>query len=96
MVPQLASWIRSLTGTPRTVVLVTIGLVLLSCWYLFYNRNAYVSEFVVLFFVDEVLNWALFGCTIHLLAASAPDWIRSFPFPAAKSAPMHPADGNPV
>lgn len=76
-VPQLAEWMTALTGVRRRIVWITMGLVLLTCWYLFYSQGAVGPMVDILFVIDEAANWALYALMVYLLAAAFPDGLRS-------------------
>ncbi|MEW6402610.1 MAG: hypothetical protein AB1649_12475 [Chloroflexota bacterium] len=77
VIPQLLEWSRLGIGWQRALSIFALACVLISCWYLFYNRHPYDSNYPIPFVFDEIINWALFGNLTYLLANSMPEWLTS-------------------
>ncbi len=95
LVPQLAEWCREPGTSQGVVATLVIGLILLSCWNMFYDRSLHVGHETAyeigLFVADEIVNWSLYAGTAYLLGASAPGWLA----PVAASQPAL-AGGEPT
>jgi hypothetical protein len=74
LIPQLYEWTRSDNGRRRVLSIFALATVLISCWYLFYNRHPYDTSYPIPFVFDEITNWSLFGTLTYLLGASLPEW----------------------
>ncbi len=80
LIPQLSEWSRPGTGRQRALSNFGLVCVLLSCWYLFYNRHPYDTNYPIPFVFDEVINWSLFADLAYLLGQSMPEWVRSLAY----------------
>ena len=77
VIPQLGEWTRTLRRGGRLLTCTTMGLVLLTCWYLFFRNQISADWRESYFLFDQFLQWALFGNLIYLFLASVPENIRA-------------------
>ena len=81
VIPQLSEWIFQGNRRSRSVSVVVLLAILLSCWHL---RLVFNLPFIPLkdpanriFVVDEIINWLLVPGITYLLVASLPEWMKS-------------------
>ncbi len=86
LIPQLVEWTRSASRGYRIVSLLSLILVLLSCWHFWIVEIPLASVFGSLedskkfwIILDELFNWILFASLAYLLVASAPTWVKELP-----------------
>lgn len=77
VIPQLSEWSRLGNSRQRSWSVFALACVLISCWYLFYNRHPYDPAYPLPFVFDEIVNWSLFANLARLLGASLPEWVAS-------------------
>jgi hypothetical protein len=79
-VPQLVMWIQTSCGKIRTVPMLALTGILLSCWYMFFAQYATSSQTTtakrILYVADELVNWGTFLMLAALFSASSPDWLK--------------------
>ena len=77
-IPQLADWAYSVKGKQRTLVFITIGLIVISCWHFilahWFSLIFFNLEIAIV--LDEVANWSLFAVLIYLSVISLPVWAK--------------------
>lgn len=82
-VPQLVEWMSSREQAYRRAAWLSMILVLLSCWHLWFveislvsifNSMADSSKFWIL--LDELFNWLLFTSFAYQLFVSSPEWLK--------------------
>ena len=76
--PQLADWVYSTNGRQRTMVFITIGLIVISCWH-FILAHWFSLIFInpeIAIILDEIANWGLFAMLVYLSVISLPDWAK--------------------
>jgi hypothetical protein len=77
VVPQLSEWTRDAPAGQCTAARVTMGLLLLTCWYFFYRQLVPTPALDAAFIVDEIANWSLCAGLTYFMAASLPESIRA-------------------
>ena len=81
VIPQLSEWIFQGNRWSRSVSVLVLLAIFLSCWHL---RLVFNLPFIPLkdpanriFVVDEIINWLLVPGITYLLVASLPVWMKS-------------------
>ena len=74
-VPQLSDWLGDTTRERRIGAGITLGLILLACWYLFYKHYVPASAQDAAFVLGDIAKWSLYGALTYLLIASTPQGI---------------------
>ncbi|HVN15641.1 MAG TPA: hypothetical protein VMT73_07855 [Anaerolineales bacterium] len=76
IVPQVSEWIHQSTGRQRGAMILTMSLIVVSCWYMMYSSFVTEAYRDYSFIFDELVDWSLFAALAYLLAASVPEWFR--------------------
>ncbi len=76
VIPQLGEWMRQAVGFRRALAYTATGLIILTCWYLFFRNWAPTPAVEFVFVFDQLIGWALFGSLVYLMAASVPMSLR--------------------
>jgi hypothetical protein len=71
-IPALAVWVR---GQDNVVPRITLGALVVSCWYLVIKKLLERTGTHMAFWIDETANWALLAGMAYLLSASMPRWL---------------------
>jgi hypothetical protein len=79
-VPQLFEWARSQNHKYRTIAVVSVFLLMASCWHFVISSVSFLNFFErsgrVWFIFDEFCNWLLFMSFTYLIVVSMPGWIK--------------------
>ncbi|MBT7781674.1 MAG: DUF2029 domain-containing protein [Anaerolineae bacterium] len=77
-IPQLTDWIYTEKGKHRFLVLLTISLIIISCWHFIFVKwfSLIISNPEVAIIFDEVANWSLFAVLAYLSFISLPQWVK--------------------
>jgi hypothetical protein len=84
LIPQLMEWTRSSHKTYRLFAILSMTLILVSCWHLWiveipliFNSVEDSKKFWIV--LDEAANWVLFASLAYLLFVSVPVWVKEMP-----------------
>ena len=76
-IPQLAEWAQQKIGFFTSLVRITLGALVLSCWYLIFIKwfSFFKYGHQLAYLIDESANWILFAGLVYLFVYSLPDWV---------------------